>query len=645
MKLFQQFFQRQFEQRQCERRRRSTRSSHRSFENLEPRFAFDVDLSVVINNGQNTYVPGSDKVDTVIVQNFGSDAVTNARVIMPLADGILSATWVGQGPDDSTVPTSGNSNGIDAMNAFISLPAGGAAIFTVTNQIAADAIGQLRTEVTAVTPLGVEDSDPNNNSAFDINVRPFLAVGSDMVYRGTPTVSLVDPLSGDLINQFRVYETQFAGGVRTAIADMNGDGVDDIVVAPGEGREAEVRVFDVSGIEMPEYRLRPFGSSFLGGVNIASGDVDGDGVNDLIAAQSRGSTVSLFRGNSEGGWEASPFRSYTPYGSTHLAGVNVAVADIGDITNGTINQMESKDGKSELILSTGAGAIKPVQIVDVSGNPTVVAVLAADSVVDSSGVQVATGLYDDDSVDDIFVSSGRGVNARTDVYQAFRQDGLSVANTKKSLTSGNGSNAVYRVAPLDNDGDGHVDALFALGAAGAEVLDPEGNVTNTVSVLRGRLTPATQVSALPSPNVITTPSGLQYEDLVVGLGTPVGPGQEISVHYVGSQPNGDVFDSSLIRGTPFDETVDPETEEPRPLILGQGQVIQGWDEGIAGMRVGGRRRLTIPANLAYGENPIGRDGAPPPPGGTLVFDVQLLSASNPILEGRPPIARPPLDQN
>ena len=211
MKLFQQFFQRQFEQRQCERRRRSTRSSHRSFENLEPRLAFDVDLSVVINNGQNTYVPGSDKVDTVIVQNFGSDAVTNARVIMPLADGILSATWVGQGSPDSTVPASGNSNGIDAMNAFISLPAGGAAIFTVTNQIAADAIGQLRTEVTAVTPLGVEDSDPNNNSAFDINVRPFLAVGSDMVYRGTPTVSLVDPLSGDLINQFRVYETQFAG--------------------------------------------------------------------------------------------------------------------------------------------------------------------------------------------------------------------------------------------------------------------------------------------------------------------------------------------------------------------------------------------------------------------------------------------------
>ena len=609
MQLFQRFFQKQFV-----RRRRSTQFSHQSFENLEPRLAFDVDLSVAIHSGQNTYVPGSDKVDTIIVQNLGSEAATNARVVVPLPEGVLSASWTGQGSPGSTVSLNGSSTNDDAMNTFVSLPAGGAAIFTVTNQIADDAIGQLRTEVTAVTPLGVEDSDPDNNSAFDINVRPFLAVGSDMVYQGTPTVSLVDPLSGDLINQFHVYETQFAGGVRTAIADMNGDGVDDIVVAPGEGRVAEVRVFDVSGTEMSEYRLRPFGPSFLGGVNIALGDVDGDGVNDLIAAQSRGSTVSIFRGNSESGWETSPFRSYTPYGSTHLAGVTVAIADIGEITNGTINQMDSKDGRSELVIGTGAGAIKPVQIVDVSGSPTVVAELAADSVLDSSGIQLSTGLYDDDSVDDIFISSGRGVNARTDVYQAFRQDGLTLANTKKRLTSGNGSNTLYRVAPLDNDGDGHIDALFALGAGGAEMLDADGNVTNTVSVLRGRLTPATQVSAPPSPNIIKTSSGLRYEDLVVGLGTPVGPGQEVSVHYVGSQPNGDVFDSSLTSGTPFTFT------------LGQGTVIQGWDEGVAGMRVGGRRMLIIPADMAYGENPGGGR-----PGGTLVFDVQLLSASNPGL--------------
>ena len=92
MKLFQQFFQKR-----TVRARRSLGSFNRLFENLEPRLAFDVDLSVSISSGQNTYVPGSGKVDTIIVQNLGSEAVTNARVVALLTDGILSATWVGQG--------------------------------------------------------------------------------------------------------------------------------------------------------------------------------------------------------------------------------------------------------------------------------------------------------------------------------------------------------------------------------------------------------------------------------------------------------------------------------------------------------------------------------------------------------------------
>ena len=242
MKLFQQFFNKRFE-----RTRYSNRSSHRSFENLEPRLAFDVDLSVSITNGQNTYVPGSDKVDTIIVQNLGSGAVTNARVVAPLPDGILSATWVGQGSLGANVPGSGSSGNGDALNTFISLPANGTAIFTVTNQIAADAIGQIKTDVTAVTPLGTLDSHPDNNSAYDIVSRPFLAVGSGLAYLGTPTVSVIDPASGTVVRQFDVYEQGFMGGVQTAIHDVDNDGRDEIVVAPGRGRVGEVRVFDLDG--------------------------------------------------------------------------------------------------------------------------------------------------------------------------------------------------------------------------------------------------------------------------------------------------------------------------------------------------------------------------------------------------------------
>jgi FKBP-type peptidyl-prolyl cis-trans isomerase len=107
-----------------------------------------------------------------------------------------------------------------------------------------------------------------------------------------------------------------------------------------------------------------------------------------------------------------------------------------------------------------------------------------------------------------------------------------------------------------------------------------------------------------------TPSGLRFQDLVPGDGAEASAGKTVSVHYTGWLPNGEKFDSSRDRDQPFGFT------------LGAGQVIAGWDEGVAGMRVGGRRKLVIPPDLGYGTA-----GAPPdiPPGATLVFDVELLN--------------------
>jgi len=106
-----------------------------------------------------------------------------------------------------------------------------------------------------------------------------------------------------------------------------------------------------------------------------------------------------------------------------------------------------------------------------------------------------------------------------------------------------------------------------------------------------------------------TPSGLRYQDITVGQGAEAGADRTVSVHYTGWLPNGEKFDSSRDRNQPFS------------FSLGAGQVIAGWDEGVAGMKVGGRRKLVIPADLGYGTA-----GAPPdiPPGATLVFDVELL---------------------
>ena len=102
---------------------------------------------------------------------------------------------------------------------------------------------------------------------------------------------------------------------------------------------------------------------------------------------------------------------------------------------------------------------------------------------------------------------------------------------------------------------------------------------------------------------------LKIEDITVGTGAEAVAGKKAIVHYTGYLTNGTVFDSSVNRGQPFG------------FNLGSGEVIKGWDEGVAGMKVGGKRKLTIPPNLAYGE--AGAGGVIPP-NATLIFDVELV---------------------
>lgn len=135
---------------------------------------------------------------------------------------------------------------------------------------------------------------------------------------------------------------------------------------------------------------------------------------------------------------------------------------------------------------------------------------------------------------------------------------------------------------------------------------PSGETTTTTTTTSTTAAPAT-----PQGNgTVTAPvTELKIEEMKTGTGAEAKAGQQVSVHYTGWLTDGKKFDSSLDRGQPF------------KFMLGAGQVIPGWDKGVAGMKVGGKRKLTIPPQMGYGERGA---GGVIPPNATLVFEVELL---------------------
>jgi FKBP-type peptidyl-prolyl cis-trans isomerase FkpA len=130
-----------------------------------------------------------------------------------------------------------------------------------------------------------------------------------------------------------------------------------------------------------------------------------------------------------------------------------------------------------------------------------------------------------------------------------------------------------------------------------------------ISTILGRAAGDTSGPTKVNGKPTSTPSGLEYWDIVVGSGDMALAGKMVKVHYTGWLTNGKKFDSSVDRGKPFTFT------------LGGGRVIKGWDEGVAGMKVGGKRQLRVPPSLGYGAR---GSGGVIPPNATLIFDVELL---------------------
>lgn len=157
---------------------------------------------------------------------------------------------------------------------------------------------------------------------------------------------------------------------------------------------------------------------------------------------------------------------------------------------------------------------------------------------------------------------------------------------------------------------------LAYGSRGAGgVIPPNATLTFEVELVEIRPGPAAAPQAVADGDYATTASGLRSYDLQVGTGAEAVAGRTVLVHYTGWLTDGTRFDSSRQPRRPMGR------QEPFSFRLGAGEVIKGWDAGVAGMRVGGKRQLVIPPNLAYGDRGAGQVI---PPGATLIFEVELV---------------------
>jgi uncharacterized repeat protein (TIGR01451 family) len=410
--------------------------------------ASGVDLSVTKTDGRTTVVDGSTTTYTIVVRNKGTLA-TSAGVTDTFPAGLTGVSWTVTFTGGATGPSHGTGNFSPAATTY-TMPAGSTVTITVLAHVSAAAGSTIANTVTVDVPTGTIDVNPADNTATDTDtvvheVTQLYATGAGP--GGGPHVKVFNA-AGKLIFSFFAYDSHFTGGVYVATGDVNGDGVDDIITGAGAGGGPHVKVFNgVTGGLM--YSFFAYAANCTGGVRVAAGDVNGDGHADIItgAGPGGGPHVEVFSGVNLG-----LLGSFFAYASNFTGGVFVAGGDV----NG--------DGKAEVITGAGAGGGPHVRVLTAAGTQ-----LASFFAFDSSftgGVRVAAGDVNGDGKADIITSRGPGDFPEVRVFNS--------PNAAKSplgiVLDFNAYDPAFAggvfVASADLNGDGFADIITGAGPGG-----------------------------------------------------------------------------------------------------------------------------------------------------------------------------------
>ncbi|MGB8854458.1 MAG: FKBP-type peptidyl-prolyl cis-trans isomerase [Pirellulales bacterium] len=446
-----------------------------------------------------------------------------------------------------------------------------------------------------------------------------VAVANDAGATATSHIRLLDAETGAQVaaTTTPAFEAGFKGGVRLAMGDVTGDGVAEVIAAPGRGRVGEIRVFAREGstlTELTDFRTQPFGPAYTGGIELVSGDVDGDSLDDVVAAMASGSgTVKVFLaermpGAAIDGPAAITIQPGFPQG--YRGGASVAVADVGTFANGAAVSTTMPDNKMEIVVGSGSGIVPKVLVYDVSNRaaPRLADTITPAAYKNQAGISVTSIRANADIIDDIVVSAGRGGRSFTQIYDGTvsSQDNARIAFFSALGATGR-PNAPLFTAAVDTNGDGVIDRFLQSqgdvgGTSGISNVSLAGVRQGAVSGLVGPLRIAAERIGFKTQ---TTQSGLSYFDVTIGNGVVPTESSLLTVHYTGRYPNGNVFDTS-------------RDGDNTPAVFTLGGVIPGFGEGLSTMRVGGRRILFIPSRIAY-------DFEARKPAGDLIFEVELLA--------------------